>query len=159
MCVLLITGIGYILDPEFSFVKIAAPYAQELLDIRQRQRGGQEIVAEIGRQANDARDYAVSMPFRVQRIEEFVKQLESGDLKLRVRVLESERAAKKASILQMATLYTVLSGTLVNSGIALSGQETQVFANGSFVGAGVFLLLLIRSMQRVKKLDKFETMI
>lgn len=87
----------------------------------------------------------------------------------------------------MATLYTVLSGTLVNSGIALSGQGTQVFANGSFVGAGiyvfgfrlidlrvqfqsifwyishihvgVFLLLLIRSMQRVKKLDKFETMI
>lgn len=28
------------------------------------------------------------MPYRVQRIEEFVKQLETGDLKLRVRVLE-----------------------------------------------------------------------
>jgi len=35
-----------------------------------------------------ARDYAITMPYRVQRIEEFVKQLESGDLKLRVRVLE-----------------------------------------------------------------------
>lgn len=30
----------------------------------------------------------MSMPYRVQRIEEFVKELESGDLKLRVRVLE-----------------------------------------------------------------------
>jgi len=28
------------------------------------------------------------MPYRVQRIEDFVGQLESGDLKLRVRVLE-----------------------------------------------------------------------
>ena len=28
------------------------------------------------------------MPYRVQRIEEFTKQLEAGDLKLRVRVLE-----------------------------------------------------------------------
>lgn len=28
------------------------------------------------------------MPYRVQRIEEFVKELDSGDLKLRVRVLE-----------------------------------------------------------------------
>ncbi|RRT56895.1 hypothetical protein B296_00047572, partial [Ensete ventricosum] len=55
--------IGYTLDPDFSFVKIAAPYAQ-------------------------ARDYTISMPYRIQRIEEFIKQLESGDLKLRVRVLE-----------------------------------------------------------------------
>lgn len=35
-----------------------------------------------------ARIYTMSMPYRVHRIEEFVKQLESGDLKLRVRVLE-----------------------------------------------------------------------
>lgn len=30
----------------------------------------------------------MSMPYRIQRIEDFVKELESGDLKLRVRVLE-----------------------------------------------------------------------
>lgn len=35
-----------------------------------------------------ARTYTISMPYRVQRIEEFVRQLDSGDLKLRVRVLE-----------------------------------------------------------------------
>ncbi|CAI0383431.1 unnamed protein product [Linum tenue] len=81
-------GIGYILDPDFSFVKIAAPYAQELLDIRQKQRPGTQLVEQIRKQANDARSSTMSMPYRVQRIEEFVQQLESGDLKLRVRVLE-----------------------------------------------------------------------
>ncbi|XP_020246082.1 uncharacterized protein LOC109823976 [Asparagus officinalis] len=106
-----------------------------------------------------ARDTTISMPYRVQRIEDFVKQLESGDLKLRVRVLESERAARKATIMQMATIYTALSGTLLNVGVTLGSQGNQVIANGSFIGAGVFLTLLIRSMQRVKKLDKFETMI
>ena len=35
-----------------------------------------------------ARDYTLSMPYRIQQIEEFVRQLESGDVKLRVRVLE-----------------------------------------------------------------------
>lgn len=35
-----------------------------------------------------ARTSTISMPYRVQQIEEIVKQLESGDLKLRVRVLE-----------------------------------------------------------------------
>ncbi|XP_077237597.1 protein kinase superfamily protein [Tasmannia lanceolata] len=152
-------GIGYTLDPKFSFVKIAAPYAQELLDIRQKQRSGTQLVEEIRRQADDARTYAVSMPYRVQRIEEFVKQLEAGDLKLRVRVLESERAARKATILQMATMYTALGGTLLNVGVAFSTQSNQAIAIGSFIGAGVFLTLFIRSMQRAKQLEKFEKMI
>ncbi|KZV32824.1 hypothetical protein F511_24070 [Dorcoceras hygrometricum] len=81
-------GIGYNLDPEFSFAKIAAPYAQELLDLKQQQRTGSQLVREIRKQADDARSSTISMPYRIQRIEDFVKQLESGDLKLRVRVLE-----------------------------------------------------------------------
>ncbi|XP_021766356.1 LOW QUALITY PROTEIN: uncharacterized protein LOC110730838 [Chenopodium quinoa] len=152
-------GVGKFLDPDFSFVKIAAPYAQELLELKDRRRTGVQLVQEIRKQAEDARDYTVSMPYRVQRIEEFVKQLETGDLKLRVRVLESERAARKATILQMATMYTVLGGTLLNLGVTFSSQGSQIVANSSFVGAGVFLTLLIRSMQRVKRLDKIETMI
>lgn len=152
-------GIGYTLDPDFSFPRIAAPYAQELLDLKQNQRSGRQIVQEIRKQADDARTHTISMPYRIQRIEETVKQLESGDLKLRVRVLESERAARKATILQFATMYTVLGGTLLNLGVTLSTQAYQVAANGSFIGAGVFMLLFARSMQRVKRLDKFEKMI
>ncbi|KAI9084622.1 hypothetical protein K1719_033404 [Acacia pycnantha] len=152
-------GIGYILNPDFSFVKIAAPYAQELLDIRQKQQRGPQLVEQIRKQADDARSSTMSMPYRVQRIEEFVKQLEDGDLKLRVRVLESERAARKATVLQMATLYTVLGGTLLNLGVTLTSQGNIAIANGSFIGAGVFLTLFFRSMQRVKKLDKFEKMV
>ncbi|GFY97687.1 protein kinase superfamily protein [Actinidia rufa] len=152
-------GIGYTLDPDFSFVKVAAPYAQELLDLKQKQRTGTQLVQEIRKQADDARTYTMSMPYRVQQIEEFVKQLESGDVKLRVRVLESERAARKATILQMATMYTVLGCTLLNLGVTFSNQGTQAVANGSFIGAGVFLVLFIRSMRRVKRLEKFEKMI
>ncbi|KAK2449878.1 protein ACTIVITY OF BC1 COMPLEX KINASE 8, chloroplastic [Trifolium repens] len=75
-------GIGYILNPDFSFVKIAAPYAQELLDIRQRQPTGPQLVQQITKQAKDVRTNSISMPLRVQRIEKFVKQVEAGDLKL-----------------------------------------------------------------------------
>lgn len=152
-------GIGYTLTPDFSFVKIAAPYAQELLDIRQRQPTGPQLVGQIAKQANDVRTNSMSMPLRVQRIEEFVKQVEAGDLKLRVRVLESERAARKATVLQMATMYTVLGGTFLNIGVNLTSQGNQTFANGSFVGAGILFILFLRSMQRVQKLDKFEKML
>ncbi|KAH6788635.1 Protein kinase superfamily protein [Perilla frutescens var. frutescens] len=152
-------GIGYTLNPDFSFPKIAAPYAQELLDLRQQRPTGPQLVQEIRKQADDARSSTISMPYRIQRIEDIVKQLESGDLKLRVRVLESERAARKATILQMATIYTVCGGTLMNLGVTFINQGDQAVANGLFVAAGVFFTLFIRSMQRVNKLDKFEKMI
>ncbi|RVX08302.1 Protein activity of BC1 complex kinase 7, chloroplastic [Vitis vinifera] len=107
--------IGYSLDPDFSFEKIVAPYAQ--------------------------------------RIEEFVKQLESGDLKLRVRVLESSNPHEMNSTLfwfgienslkeqlGMATMYTVFGGILLNLGVTLANQGSQVIANESYVGAGKLFL-------------------
>lgn len=152
-------GIGYTLDPKFSFVKIAAPYAQELLNVRGQYRTGRQVVQEITKQADDARSYTMSMPYRVQQIEEIVKQLESGDLKLRVRVLESERAARKASILQMGTIHAIIGGILVNMGLTLSVQGNRVISNGLFIVAGVFFILLIRSLRRVKRIKKIERMI
>lgn len=54
-------------------------------------------------------------------------------------ICQSERAARKATVLQMATMYTVLGGALLNIGVNLSSQGNQAFANGSFVGAGDFI--------------------
>nr|KAI4326411.1 hypothetical protein MLD38_031730 [Melastoma candidum] len=76
------------------------------------------------------------MPPRVQRIEEFVNELDAGDLKLHIRVLESERAARKVTILQMATMYMVFRGTLLNLGVTLNVQGNQAVGNGLFLGAG-----------------------
>lgn len=52
-------------------------------------------------------------------------------------LVQSERAARKATILQMATMYTVLGGTLLNIGVTFSNQGSQLVANGSFIGAGM----------------------
>lgn len=49
---------------------------------------------------------------------------------------QSERAARKASILQMAAIYTVLSGSLLNVGVSLSVQGNELIANGTYIGAG-----------------------
>ncbi|KAL5798126.1 hypothetical protein ACOSQ2_002946 [Xanthoceras sorbifolium] len=152
-------GNVHLLDPKFSLMKAAAPYAQELLHMRENQPFGTQLVEEIRKQTDDARTHTVSMPYRIQRIEEFVQQLEEGDIKLRVRVLESERAARKATMLQMAIMYTVFGTTLLNLGVTFVGQACQLIANGSFIGAGVFFALFLWSIRRVKKLDEFEKMI
>ncbi|CAN6448393.1 unnamed protein product [Victoria cruziana] len=46
-------GIGNMLDSDFSFVKVAAPYAQDLLDSRQKRINGAYLVQELRRQADD----------------------------------------------------------------------------------------------------------
>lgn len=152
-------GIGYTLDPKFSFAKVAAPYAQELLDVKGSQRNGNYLIQELQRQANDARDAAVAMPMRIQRIDELLQQLEAGDFKLRVRVLEAERAARRASILQMATVHAVAAGTLLNVGVSLNGLGMSSYAVFSFIGSGVFTLFVMQAMKRIQRLDKFEKMI
>lgn len=153
-------GVGHTLDPDFKFAKVAEPYIEELFNTRKGPLTGTEIVNELRKQADDARSYTMSMPYRVQRIEEFVKQLESGDLKLRVRVMESERAAHKAMILQKATLYSILGGTLLNLGVTIASQcSRRVIANGSFIAAGLVFMLFLMSMHKVEKLDKFEKII
>lgn len=46
-------GIGSSLDPQFSFAKVAAPYAQELLDVRDAQRGQDYLVQQFQQQATE----------------------------------------------------------------------------------------------------------
>lgn len=103
----------------------------------------------------------------------------------RVCISQSERAARKANVLQMGTMYSVLGGVLLNLGLSLSIQGSRAAANGSFLGAGkwsltlfittfqigcylsrnddyvagVFFILLVRSLQKVKRLENFEKMI
>ncbi|KAL7583356.1 hypothetical protein Lser_V15G45547 [Lactuca serriola] len=152
-------GIGYTLDPKFSFIKIAAPYAQELLYLKQTQHTGTQLLQEIQKQADNARSYTMSMPYRVQHIEDFIKQIETGDLKLHVRVLESERAAQKTRILQIATMYTAIWCMLINLGVILTIHGNLFLANGLFISSGFLLVLFLMSMQRVKMLDDFKKMV
>lgn len=55
--------------------------------------------------------------------------------------LQSERAARKANILQMATIYTVCGGTFLNLGVTFVNQGSEAIANGSFVAAGELSLV------------------
>lgn len=165
------------------------------------------------------------MPYRVQRIEEFVQQLESGDLKLRVRVLEvyifnhvlnsrllnySNLANNTISLVKLRNI-TLVMGILVWKSSKESNNTSDgndLYRDGRYPfeswyhpelsrqpsccerivrrgrwalfrcrrivssslkllilpsivwwNAGVFMALVLRCMQRVKRLDKFETMI
>ena len=52
-------------------------------------------------------------------------------------LLQAERAARRASILQMATVQAVMAGTLLNVGVSLTGQGLTPYSISSFVGSGI----------------------
>ena len=70
---------------------------QELLDLRDSQRPTDFVVQQLRKQATEVTESAVAMPVRVARIDDIIQQLESGDLKLRVRVLEVRKGRKGGS--------------------------------------------------------------
>ncbi|KAK0589343.1 hypothetical protein LWI29_013003 [Acer saccharum] len=157
--------------------KTLTAIGEELLHTKENQPSATQLVEEIRKQTDDVpitlpirislaatfllvptkiisllcnfqiRTHTISMPYRVQRIEEFVQQLEAGDLKLCVRVLESERAARKTAMLQMAIMYTVFGTSLLNLSVTLVvSQACQAIAKGSFIGADSFQRLLLASL-------------
>ncbi len=149
-------GIGKTLDPDFSFAVTAAPFAQELLDLQDARSQQTFLLEQFQAQATEVGQATAAMPRRIQRIENVIGQLEAGDLKLRVRDLEGERANRKSSVLQLTTVNSIASMGLLNVGVqlGLAGKETA--AGIVMVLAGGLAVSVALGMRRVKRLEKFE---
>jgi predicted unusual protein kinase regulating ubiquinone biosynthesis (AarF/ABC1/UbiB family) len=154
-------GIGKTLNPKYSFGAVAAPYAQELLQLQGAGAQGTALML-LRKQASEMSSAAVAVPTRVARIDGVITQLESGDLKLRVRVLEAERAAKRTGVMQTVTLHAVGAVGFLNLG-AMASFASQIEGSGASAAggaalaiAGVFGVLTLLGLKRVQRLDKFE---
>ncbi|XP_014630381.1 protein ACTIVITY OF BC1 COMPLEX KINASE 8, chloroplastic-like isoform X2 [Glycine soja] len=94
-------GIGKGLDPRFDITEIAKPYALELLRFRE---AGVEVVLKDFRKRWDRQSQAfynlIRQADRVDKLANIIQRLEQGDLKLRVRTLESERAFQRVAAVQ-----------------------------------------------------------
>ncbi|WRX10526.1 ABC1 atypical kinase-like domain - like 2 [Theobroma cacao] len=90
-------GIGKGLDPRFDITEIAKPYALELL--RFREAGVEDFRKRWDRQSR-AFYNLFRQADRVEKLAETIQRLEQGDLKLRVRTLESERAFQRVAAVQ-----------------------------------------------------------
>jgi len=150
-------GIGKSLDPRFDISEISAPYARNLLlegqpqfaalqkDFSKRWNNQSRAVTNLFRGPNQIEDIASTM-----------QRLESGDLKLRVRALEAERALTRVQAWQRVVASALVASTLVNVGTVLTVSAMATGATVSFAGAAVFGLLLLSNYLKVVKLEKKE---
>jgi predicted unusual protein kinase regulating ubiquinone biosynthesis (AarF/ABC1/UbiB family) len=144
-------GLGKGLDPEFNFIEVAKPFAEELMNSSHPER--ETLLAQVSRQAVEFTSTSLSLP---RRLETALSKLEQGDLRLRVRSSETERLLRQLNSTGWGTTYAVLFATFFLS-------ATQLFLAGHATLAMVTLALavlaaaaLLRVLLKAKGLDRLR---
>ncbi|KAK2384707.1 protein ACTIVITY OF BC1 COMPLEX KINASE 8, chloroplastic [Trifolium repens] len=153
-------GIGKGLDPRFDITEIAKPYALELLRFRE---AGVEVFIKDIKKRWDRQSQAFYNLFRqadrVEKLANVIERLEQGDLKLRVRALESERAFQRVATVQKTILNAVAVGSLINLATILSLNSIRVPATIAYFFCSIFGFQVLFGIVKIKKLDDRERLI
>ena len=150
-------GVGRGLDPTFNFMEVAEPFAAEIMT-----NGGfsnnqsSDLLGEIGRQAAQVSNSAFGLP---RRMEDTLDKLEQGDLRMRVRSVETDRILRRLNLTHMGTNYALLIGAFTLSAtILLVNKYVWLAAIAAFVAVFASLVFL-RLLLRIKRYDSFERML
>jgi len=150
-----VDGIGKELNPDkFDIPKLAQPFINELTEDGSPQtefgKFASRFGAATGLNVQDI-DAAVSQPKKVAYLEQTVRAMEQGNLKIRVRSLENEQALARIALAQGVTNKLLCASVLLNVG--LSGGAGLGRALG-LAGAGLFGAQAAAGALSIKIFDK-----
>ncbi|MEL6381899.1 MAG: AarF/ABC1/UbiB kinase family protein [Cyanobacteria bacterium J06626_18] len=144
-------GVGKGLDPDFNFMEAAKPFATKLMTNSNSPNSTDTLFGEIGRQAAQMSTTALGLP---RRLEDTLEKLERGDIRVRVRSIETDRILRRVSSVNMATNYTLLVGAFVLSATILLVYEYLWLAIAAFGVAGIAGIGLVRLMLQLGRADR-----
>ncbi|MUH01811.1 AarF/ABC1/UbiB kinase family protein [Scytonema sp. UIC 10036] len=143
-------GVGKGLDPEFNFMEVAKPYAMQFMTDMNGTEGN-SFLNELSRQAVQVSSTALGLP---RRLEDTLEKLERGDVRLRVRSLETERLLRRQTNVQLGMTYAVIvSGFTLSAAILLLKDYVWLAALAGLIAAAVSWLL-IRLLMRLDRYDR-----
>lgn len=147
-------GVGKGLDPEFNFMEVARPFAMEIMTNGNGSNpnglsGG--LLNELGRQAAQVSSTALGLP---RRLEDTLEKLDRGDVRVRVRSIETDRVLRRISGVNMGTNYALLIGAFTLSATILLVNQFVWLAALCAVAAAIAGIALIRLMIRLDRLDR-----
>jgi predicted unusual protein kinase regulating ubiquinone biosynthesis (AarF/ABC1/UbiB family) len=143
-------GVGKGLDPEFNFMEVAKPFAMQIMT-NSNSSEGNSFLGDLGREAAQVGRTALGLP---RRIEDTIEKLERGDLRVRVRSIESDRLLRRISSIQLGTNYTLLIGAFTLSAtILLVNHYVWLALVVALVAAGL-AVVLIRLIMRLDRYDR-----
>ena len=143
-------GVGKGLDPEFNFMEVAKPFA---LQIMSNGNGvdRDSFLNQLGRQAAEVSNTALGLP---GRIDDTIEKLDRGDIRLRVRSTETDRAIRRLGSIQMGTNLALLVSAFTVSATILLVNNWAWLAMAVALVATLLAGSLIRLLMRLDRMDK-----
>lgn len=146
-------GVGKGLDPDFNFMEVAKPFAMQLMTDGNPTSDVNGILGEISRQAVQVGNSALGLP---RRIEDTLDKLERGDVRVRVRSIETDRILRRLSGVNMGTNYTLLVCAFTLSATILLVYGWVWVAAAVAVAACGAAFALIRLMIRLDRSERIS---
>jgi len=151
-----IDGIGKGLDPNYDIGQLAQPFIERFIDKSTYKNKGEKNLA-IFKKATGLNlpdiNAAVTSPRKIAYIEETIRAMEDGTLKVRVRSLENEKALERMNLSQARMEQILLSSVFLNvAGVA----GTPILAGAGLAGAAFFGLQSFLANTKIKKFDKTQ---
>ena len=143
-------GVGKGLDPEFNFMEVAKPYAMQLMTDMNGSEGN-SFLNELSRQAAQVSSTALGLP---RRLEDTLEKLEQGDMRLRVRSIETERLLRRQSSIQLSISYALLISGFTLSATILVVKDYLWLALLPGLIAAALSAILIRLLLRLDRYDR-----
>ena len=145
-------GVGKGLDPDFNFMEVAKPFAMQIMTNGNGSTDGNSFLNELGRQAAQVGSTAFGLP---RRLEYTLDKLEQGDLRLRVRSIETERLLRRQSSVQLGIIYAlIVSACTLSATILLVSHFVWV----ALVPALIAVLGGVSLVRLIIRLDRYEKM-
>lgn len=175
-------GIGKSLDKEYDVYRIARRYLADFSDLKEEGKGAITVVRSVqkrcvvpplprqpgqriwrlsaavptpplrlGLSGEDIAGY-FTFPRKINELKRFTSRLESGEVKLRVRALEAERALFRSMLLQRASVYAIFACVSMNLGMWLSMSASKLTGFIRIFAAG-FVYCIVRAVVCLVKLQ------
>ncbi|VEU36280.1 unnamed protein product [Pseudo-nitzschia multistriata] len=152
-----VEGIGKGLDEKYDIGKLAQPFIEKFTETQKGYENETQKQFSIFQKATGLNtkdiETAVTSPKKVAYIEETLRSMEEGTLKIRVRSLENEKALERMALTQERTENVLLATMLLNvAGFA----SKQLVSGAGYAGFAFFLFQAFMANTKVKKFDKTQ---
>jgi hypothetical protein len=149
-------GIGKGLDENFEIGKLAQPFIERFTDSQKYSSEAEKQLSIFSRATGlNPKDVetAVTSPRKIAYIEETLRSMEEGSLKIRVRSLENEKALERMALTQSRSENLLIATMFLN----LAGfASKRVLTGAGYIGFAVFIVQALMANTKVKKFDKTQ---